>query len=77
MAVAANKPAPEEKAASAKTSAVEDLPKYRIPNPKQAGELVRVRSAKTGNILPNRVPRTWLDGRFPQLKEVPSNKKGK
>lgn len=54
-----------------------ELPKYRIPNPEDRAELARVRDAKTGDILPNRVPRTWLDGRFPQLKEVPSNKKGK
>ena len=50
---------------------------HRIPNPETRSEMVRVRDADTGEILPNRVPRNWLDGRFPQLKEVPSNKKGK
>lgn len=75
MATEAKSSAPAVKAAKAAES--EELPKYRIPNPEERGELVRVRDAKTGKILPNRVPRTWLDGRFPQLKEVPSNKKGK
>lgn len=36
---------------------------------------VRVQDKTTGNILPHPVPATWLDGRFPNLKEVPSNKK--
>lgn len=38
-------------------------------------ESVRVRDKKTGEILSRPVPRTWLDGRFPNLAEVPSNKK--
>jgi len=49
---------------------------YRIPNPELRSDMVRVRDAKTGEILPNRVPRQWLKT-FPQLKEVPSEKKGK
>lgn len=49
---------------------------YRIPNPELRSDMVRVRDAKTGDILPNRVPRQWLKT-FPQLKEVPSEKKGK
>lgn len=36
---------------------------------------VRVRSKATGEILPNSVPLTWLDGRFPDLIEVPSSRK--
>lgn len=49
---------------------------YRIPNPELRSDMVRVRDAKSGEILPNRVPRQWLKT-FPQLKEVPSEKKGK
>lgn len=36
---------------------------------------IRVRDTKTGEILTHAVPETWVDGRFPNLKEVPSNKK--
>lgn len=36
---------------------------------------VYVYDTKTGNKLTHPVPETWLDGRFPQLKEVPSTKK--
>lgn len=36
---------------------------------------VRVRSKATGDILPDTVPLTWLDGRFPDLVEVPSSRK--
>lgn len=65
---------------TAKTEAApapkEEPKPYRIPNPKLRSEMVRVRDAKTGDILPNRVPRQWLKT-FPQLKEVPSEKKGK
>lgn len=38
--------------------------------------LVRVYDATTKEKLPNPVPETWLDGRFPHLKQVPSTKKG-
>jgi hypothetical protein len=31
----------------------------------------------TGEKLPNPVPETWLDGRFPNLSETPSKKAGK
>ncbi len=37
---------------------------------------VSVYDATTKEKLPNPVPETWLDGRFPQLKQVPSTKKG-
>lgn len=36
---------------------------------------VRVYNTVTGAKLPNPVPETWLDGRFPQLSETPSLKK--
>lgn len=36
---------------------------------------VRVRSKATGAIHPGTVPATWLDGRFPDLVEVPSSRK--
>lgn len=49
---------------------------YRIQDPHARSEMVRVRDANTGEILPDRVPRQWLKT-FPQLKEVPSEKKGK
>lgn len=45
----------------------------RIPNASDRADMVRVRD-EAGNILPNRVPRTWLK-RFPQLKEIPSTRK--
>lgn len=38
---------------------------------------VYVYDTTTGNKLPNPVPETWLDGRFPQLSETPSKKAGK
>lgn len=38
---------------------------------------VRVRDTKTGEILPYPVPRSWLDGRFPNLQETHSSKAGK
>lgn len=38
--------------------------------------MVYVYDAETGAKLPNPVPETWLDGRFPQLSLIPS-KKGK
>lgn len=38
---------------------------------------VRVADTDTGAIQPYPVPRAWLDGRFPNLKEVPSSKAGK
>ena len=38
---------------------------------------VRAVDTVTGNILPYPVPRSWLDGRFPKLKEAPSSKAGK
>lgn len=37
---------------------------------------VYVYDVSTGNKLPNPVPETWLDGRFPNLSLTPS-KKGK
>ena len=38
-------------------------------------KLVRVRDTKTGEIMSRPVPETWLDGRFPNLKAVPSTQK--
>lgn len=38
---------------------------------------VRVFDKNTDTILGHKVPRSWLDGRFPNLKEVPSSKAGK
>lgn len=37
---------------------------------------VHVYDKNTGNKLDRPVPATFLDGRFPQLKAVPSKKKG-
>jgi hypothetical protein len=39
--------------------------------------MVYVYDTATGDKLPNPVPETWLDGRFPQLSETPSKKAGK
>ncbi|MFF5791132.1 hypothetical protein ACFY5D_03695 [Paeniglutamicibacter sp. NPDC012692] len=38
---------------------------------------VFVYDTTTGKKLDRPVPETWLDGRFPQLKEVPSQKEGR
>lgn len=38
---------------------------------------VYVYDTVTGEKLPNSVPETWLDGRFPRLSETPSKKAGK
>ena len=68
------------KAPAIETTHIEEpeLPKYKVPNPRDRSEMVRVYDPKTGEKLPNRVPRNWLE-KFPQLKEVPSsrNKAGK
>ncbi|QFG09556.1 hypothetical protein HYQ00_gp12 [Arthrobacter phage TripleJ] len=40
-------------------------------------KLVYVYDKTTGDKLPNPVPETWLDGRFPNLSETPSKKAGK
>ena len=40
-------------------------------------KLVYVYNTETGDKLPNPVPETWLDGRFPQLSLTPSKKAGK
>ena len=53
-----------------------ELPKYKVPNPRDRSKLVKVYDTKTGEKLPNRVPRNWLE-KFPQLKEAPSSKAGK
>lgn len=37
---------------------------------------VHVYDNTTGDKLPNPVPETWLDGRFPNLSETPSKKAG-
>lgn len=39
--------------------------------------LVHVYDANTGVKVDRPVPATFLDGRFPQLKEVPSKKEGR
>ena len=36
---------------------------------------VHVYDATSKEKLPNPVPETWLDGRFPQLRQTPSSKK--
>lgn len=38
---------------------------------------VRVYDTKTGEVVRRPVPETWLDGRFPHLAPVPSQKEGK
>ena len=40
-------------------------------------KLVYVYDKESGDKLPNPVPETWLDGRFPNLSETPSKKAGK
>lgn len=42
-----------------------------------ARERVYVYDKNTGEKLRNPVPRSWLDGRFPNLSETPSKKAGK
>lgn len=37
---------------------------------------VRVMDAKTKQVVRRTVPETWLDGRFPNLVETPSQKAG-
>lgn len=46
------------------------------PSATPAQGRVYVYDTETGNKLPNPVPRSWLDGRFPNLKEQPSKKAG-
>ncbi len=38
---------------------------------------IRVADKTTGKVVDRPVPETWLDGRFPNLKVVPSSKAGK
>lgn len=40
-------------------------------------KLVYVTDTTSGTDLPNPVPQTWLDGRFPHLKATPTKKAGK
>lgn len=40
-------------------------------------KLVYVYDTDSGAKLPNPVPETWLDGRFPHLSLTPSKKEGK
>lgn len=40
-------------------------------------KLVYVYDTVSGDKLPNPVPETWLDGRFPNLSLTPSKKAGK
>jgi len=69
--------APVTEPAEAPVDQTTEPAKHQYTDAERSNELVRVRDANTGKILDRRVPRSWLDGRFPQLKEVPSNKKGK
>lgn len=61
---------------TADSGAPENAPEPAKPTP-VPGKRVRVRDTTTGQILGRPVPRAWLDGRFPNLKEVPSSKAGK
>lgn len=45
----------------------------RVYDPRK---MVRVMDAKTKQVIRRTVPETWLDGRFPNLVETPSQKAG-
>lgn len=51
-------------------------PSKRAPQP-DTRKRVHVYDKNTGEKLPNPVPTTWLDGRFPNLTEQPPKKEGK
>lgn len=51
--------------------------KVTEPRPFDPRKSVYVYDTDTGKKLDRPVPETFLDGRFPQLKEVPSKKAGK
>lgn len=66
-----NTPAPAEAEAETTPALPEDTGRQYDPRRK-----VYVYDAVTGEKQPLPVPETWLDGRFPNLKEVPSQKAG-
>jgi len=53
----------------------ESAPEPVKPRTHDPRKLVYVYDKSTGAKLGNPVPETWLDGRFPQLSEIPSLKK--
>lgn len=59
-----------------------ETPAAETATPKTAAKsdprkMVYVYAKDSGEKLPNPVPETWLDGRFPNLSETPSKKAGK
>ena len=60
----------------ADSGAPESVPEV-APRKYDPRKLVYVYSTDTGKKLSHPVPETWLDGRFPQLSETPSQKAGK
>ena len=62
------------KAPATVTAREPETPKYKVADPRGRTEMVKVYDTKTGEKLPNRVPRNWLE-KFPQLKETPSTRK--
>ena len=62
---------------TADSGAPENVPELAKETPRtyDPRKWVRVYDKTTGSKLPNPVPETWLDGRFPNLSLVPSQKK--
>ncbi|HAY43702.1 MAG TPA: hypothetical protein DCY59_09195 [Micrococcaceae bacterium] len=62
-----------EPAASVVDAVTEPAQPERVYDPRK---MVRVMDAKTKQVIRRTVPETWLDGRFPNLIETPSQKAG-
>lgn len=54
-----------------------ELPTAKVAEPLDPRKSVQVYDTRTGKKLDRPVPENWLDGRFPHLKETPSQKAGK
>jgi hypothetical protein len=70
--VATEKPSEEAAGTVAKSADAEPAPAGRKYDPNKR---VRVMDVLTKQVVRRSVPESWLDGRFPNLKEVPSTKK--
>lgn len=67
-----------ETAAQESVVEVVDPPVPEVPGVEyDPRKMVYVYDKTTGEKLPNPVPETWLDGRFPNLSLTPSTKAGK
>jgi len=66
----------------AKAPAQDSMSTHTVTEPAEAqrhyydpNKRVKAVDKNTGEVLRRPVPETWLDGRFPNLKAAPSNKK--